>query len=163
MDSAAIVLHQRREAAADAEVDASLAVSSVGPPHVIAVLVRDHLQGQLVMIAKEQRPLTVVRNRRRLGHDVDDRKAVFLRQRHVHARHHREVERHVAFIAVAEIRPRVFRPLIRFREQHLAGIEGIETRAQLFEKHVRLRQVLACRAFALVEIRNGIESKCVDA
>ena len=86
----AVVLHQRREAAADAEVDARLAVGGVGAPHVVAVLVRDHLQRQLVVIAEEHRPLAVLGDRRRLRHDVDDREAVLLRQRHVHARHDRE-------------------------------------------------------------------------
>ena len=41
----------------------------------------------------------------------DDR-AVLLGDRHVHARHQREVEGHVAFVAVAEIFARILRPLI---------------------------------------------------
>ena len=104
MDAAAMVLHQRREPAADAEVDARLRVGSVGPPHVVAVLIRDHLQGQLVVIAQEEGPLTVLRDGRRLGHDVDDREAILLRHGHIHARHDREVEGHVALIAISEVR-----------------------------------------------------------
>ena len=41
-----------------------------------------------------------------------------MRMRHEHARHDREMERHVALVAVAEIGDGVFRPLIRFRQQH---------------------------------------------
>ena len=42
------------------------------------------------MIAQEQSPLAVVGDRRRLRHDVGDRQAIFLAQRHVNARHQRE-------------------------------------------------------------------------
>ena len=54
--------------------------------------------------------------------DVDDRKAVLHVQRHEQPRHQRKMKRHVAFVAVAEIRDRVFRPLIRFREQHAVRV-----------------------------------------
>ena len=70
------------------------------------------------MIAQEQGPLAVVGDGRRLLQDVDDRKAVLHAERHEHARHQREVKRHVAFVAVAEIGDGVFRPLIGFGQQH---------------------------------------------
>ena len=47
--------------------------------------------------------------------------AVFLADRHEHPRHQREVERHVAFVAVAEVRADVGRPLVRLGEQHAVG------------------------------------------
>src|SRR5207253_9272166 len=43
------------------------------------------------------------------------------------------------------------------------GMQLIEARAELFEKNVGLRQVFARRSFALVQIRNGVETECVDA
>ena len=41
-----------------------------------------------------------------------------MRMRHEQARHDREVEGHVAFIAIAEIGDGIFRPLVGFRQQH---------------------------------------------
>ena len=77
----AVVAEQRREPAADAEVDARLRVVRVGAVHVVALLVGDHLERQLVVVAQEQRPLAVLGDRRRLLEDVDDREAVL----HAHA------------------------------------------------------------------------------
>ena len=44
--------------------------------------------------------------------------AILLPQRHEHARHQREVKRHVALVAVAEVVAHVGRPLVRLGEQH---------------------------------------------
>ena len=89
--------------------------------HVVALLARHHLERQLVVVAQEDRPLAVVRDVGRLRHDLDDRMAVFLRDRHVHARHQREVIRHVAFVAVAEVLAHVLGPLVRLGEQQPFG------------------------------------------
>ncbi len=59
---------------------------------------------------------------RRLPQDLDDRMAILLPQRHEHARHQREVERHVALVAVAEVGADVGRPLVRFGEQQPIGV-----------------------------------------
>ena len=104
LDAAAAVLDQRREAAADADVDPHPRIGGVRLVHVVALLVGDHLERQLVVVAQEQPPLAVLGNVRRLPQDLGDRMAVLLPQRHEHARHQREVERHVAFVAVAEVR-----------------------------------------------------------
>ena len=69
----------------------------------------------------------------------------------------------MAFIAVAEIRSRVLRPLIRLRQQHFPRIQLVELLTELLEKDMRLRQVLACGALPLVQIGNGIETKRIDA
>ena len=95
---------QRREPAADADVDPHLRIGGVGLVHVVALLVGHHLERQLVVVAQEHRPLAVLGDVGRLVQDLDDRVAVFLPQRHEHARHQREVERHVALVAVAEVR-----------------------------------------------------------
>ena len=57
LDSASVVAKQRGEAPADAEVDPRRAVLGVGAIHVVALLVGDHLERQLVVIAEEERPL----------------------------------------------------------------------------------------------------------
>ena len=53
-------VEQRGEAAADAEVELHPRVARVLGVHVVALLVRDHLEGQLVMVAQEEAPLAVV-------------------------------------------------------------------------------------------------------
>jgi hypothetical protein len=89
--------------------------------------------------------------------------AVFLPDRHEHARHQRKVERHVALVAVAEIRPHVGGPLVRFRDQHPIGIALVHRRAKAAEHRMRLLEVLADRAFALDQIRHGVEAQPVHA
>ena len=69
---------QRREPAADPEVDASLFVLGVDAPHVVAVFVRHHLEGQLVVVAQEGRPLTIGRDFRGLLENVEDRESICL-------------------------------------------------------------------------------------
>ena len=96
----------------------ALRIGGVDAVHVVALFVGDHFERQLVVVAQEQGPLAVVRNRRRLLEDVDDRKAILHVHRHEHARHDREVKGHVAFVAVAEIGDRVFRPLVGLGQQH---------------------------------------------
>ncbi len=126
--------------------------------HVLALCVGHHLERHLVVVAQEDRPLTVRRDLRRLPHDVDDRIAVLFGDRHEHARHEREVERHVALVAVAEVRGDVFRPLVRLGEEARGpGYSASTHRAQDLQHRVRLGQILAVRPFALEEIRNRVE------
>ena len=163
LDLAPVVVHQRRQPAADADIDAGAGIVGVGRPQIIALDVGDHFQRQLVVIAQEQRPLAAVGNVGRLAQDVGDRKAVFLRDRHVDARHQREVIGHVAFVAAAEIFLHVLRPLIGLGQQHLALGVGVELAAQPFDDGVRLGQVLVVGAVALAEIGDGVEAEAVDA
>ncbi len=163
LDLAPVVVHQRRQPAADADIDAGAGIVGVGRPQIIALDVGDHFQRQLVVIAQEQRPLAAVRNVGRLAQDVGDRKAVLLRDRHVDARHQRKVIGHLAFVAAAEIFLHVLRPLIGFGQQHLALGVGVEFAAQPFDDGMRLRQVLVVGAVALAEIGNGVETEAVDA
>ena len=67
------------------------------------------------------------------------------------------------FVAAAEICDGVFRPLIRFREQHAPRKFLIDMRAQVFQIDVGLGQILAIGPFALVEIRHGIEPQTINA
>ena len=129
LDAAAVVVHQGRQPAADADVDAHARVGRVGEVHVVALVVGDHLQREFIVVAQEQAPLAVIGNGRRLRHDVGDGQPVFLAQRHVDARHEREVERHVALVAVAEIRPHVGGPLVGLGQDQAVRILGIDGRA----------------------------------
>ena len=147
----------------DADVDARPRLARVDAVHERAFAIGHHLERQLVVVAQEDRPLTVRRNLRRLAHDVVERIAVLFGDRHEHARHQREVERHLAFVAVAEVRADVFGPLVRLGEQQPVGKLRIEDRAQALEHGVRLGQVLVGRAFALAQIRHGVEPHAVDA
>jgi len=58
--------------------------------------------------------------------DVGNRKNDRLGDRHVDPRHQREMIGHVAFVALAEIFLNILRPLIGFRQQHLALGIGVE-------------------------------------
>ena len=162
-DLAPVIVHQRRQPAANADIDARARIVGVGRPQIVALDVGDHFQRQFVMVAQEQRPLAIGRNIRGLAQDVGDRKAVFLGDRHVDPRHQREMIGHVAFVAAAEIFLHVFRPLIGFRQQHLALGIGVELGAQLPDDGVGLGQVLVVGAVALAQIGDGIEAETVDA
>ena len=61
LDAAAVALQQRREAAADAEIDARAPVGGVGLPEIVALGVGHHFERQLVVVAQEDRPLAVLR------------------------------------------------------------------------------------------------------
>ena len=163
LDLVPAVVQERCEPPPDAEIDLHPRVLGVLLVHVVALVVRDHLERQLVVVAQEEPPLRVVRNRRRAIEDLVDRRRVLAPNRHEHARHHREVERHVAFVAVAEILDDVLRPLVRLGEQHAVRIARVDLGAHPLEVLVRLRQVLAVRALALVQIRNRVETEAVDA
>ena len=69
----------------------------------------------------------------------------------------------MAFVAVAEIGGRVLGPLVRLGQQHSVAELLVDVRAQLAQEGVRLRQVLAIRAFALEQIRHRVEPQAVDA
>ena len=88
--------------------------------------------------------------------------AVLGRHRHEDARHQREVERHVAFVAVAEILQHVLGPLVGLGEQHAVAVARIELGAQPLQDLVRLGQVLVVRALALDQIGHGVETHAVD-
>ena len=163
LDAPAIALYQRRQTAADAEVQARPSVGGVLLPEIVALAVGHHLEGQLVVVAQEDRPLRVGRNLRGLAQDIGDRKSILLRQRHVHARHQREMECHVALIAVAEVLLHVFRPLIGLGEQHAIGKCGVDLGANALQDRVRLGQILVAGAFALDQVGHRIEPQPVDA
>ena len=162
-DLAPVVLEERREAAADAEVDPRPALGGVERPEVVTLLGRDHFQRQLVVVAQEDGPLAALRDLRGLAHDVGDRVPVLAGDRHVHARHEREVERHVAFVAVAEILRGLLRPLVGLGQQHPVGIALIEGRTDRLDDVVGLLEVLAIRAVALDQVGDRVEAQPVDA
>jgi hypothetical protein len=63
LDLVAAVVEQRREPPADADVDLHARVLGVLRVHVVALLVGDHLERQLVVVAQEQAPLAVLGDR----------------------------------------------------------------------------------------------------
>ncbi|PYV05585.1 MAG: hypothetical protein DMG26_05025, partial [Acidobacteria bacterium] len=144
-----VVPQQRMETAPDAQVDARLGVVGVDPVHVVALLVRDHLQGELIMIAQEQGPLAILRNGGRLSEDIDNREPVFHAHGHEHAWHKREMESHVALVAVPKIRGGVLGPLVGLGQEHAAPKIGANFSTYILEQGVRFRKVLAIGAFPL--------------
>ncbi len=154
---------QRRQATPDAQVDAGVGVVREDPDHEVALLVGDHLEGQLVVVPQEGRPLTVGRDGRGLGQDVEDGEAVLELDRHEHARHQREVEVHVAFVAGTEVRRRVGGPLVGLGQQHAIVELGVDVAAQVAQEAVGLGQVLAAGAGALEQVGHRVEAQAVDA
>ena len=74
----------------------------------------------------------------------------------------RKVERHVAFVAVAEIGPRVLGPLVGLGEQHPAREMLVHLGADALQDGVGLGQVLVDGAVALDQVRDGVEAQPVD-
>ena len=129
LDLVAPVVEQRREPPADADVDLHPRVLGVLRVHVVALLVGDHLERQLVVVAQEQAPLAVVGDGRGALEDLVDRRGLLAAQRHEHARHDREVEGHVALVAVAEVLDDVLGPLVGLGQQHAVGVLVVDRRA----------------------------------
>ena len=163
LDAAAVTLQQRRQTTPDAQVQPRAAVTGIRLPKIVALGAGHHLQRQLVVVAQEHRPLTIARYRRRLAHDVGDRKAVLARDRHVHARHQREVEAHVAFVTIAEILLGVLGPLVGLRQQHASRRVAVQLGAYQLQYVVRLGQVLVVGALTLHKVGHRVQPQPVDA
>jgi hypothetical protein len=103
----------------------------------------------------------VFRNRRRLLEDVHDREPVFGVDPHEQPGHEREVKRHVALVAVAEVRNGVLGPLVSLRQEHAVGEVRVDVFAQLAEEGVSLGQVLAAGALAFKEVGHRVEPQPV--
>ena len=69
----------------------------------------------------------------------------------------------MALVALAEVGDRILRPLVRLGQQHAVAVLGVHVRAQLAQERVRLGQVLAVGALALVQVRDRVEAQAVDA
>ena len=131
--------------------------------HVVALVVGDHLEGELVVVAQEDAPLAAVGDVGRLGQDLGDGVALLAAHGHEHAGHQREVEAHVALVAVAEVVDDVGRPLVGLGQQHPARELGVDLLAQPAQVLVGLGQVLAVGAVALEEVGHGVEAEPVEA
>ncbi len=92
-----------------------------------------------------------------------DRGGLLAPQAHEHARHQREVEAHVALVAVAEVLDDVLGPLVGLGQQHLAGELVVDLLAEPAQVVVGLRQVLAVGAVAFEQVRHGVEAEPVQA
>ena len=68
------------------------------------------------MIAEERAPLTIIGDGRRTIQNSKHIVHPAFFECHINARHDGEVESHVKFVAVTEIRTNIFRPLIRFTQ-----------------------------------------------
>ena len=119
------------------------------------------------MVAQEDAPLAALGDLRGLLHDLADRVARLASHRHEDARHQREVEGHVAFVAadlrVAEVLHHVVGPLVGLAQQHRAGVVLVDEPADLLEHLVGLRQVLAAGAVAFDQVGNRVQAEAVDA
>ncbi len=115
------------------------------------------------MVAEEKGPLAALRDHRRLPGYVDDGEPILALDRHEQPRHEGEVEGHVTLVPLAEIGDRILGPLVRFCQQYSVLKPVVDVAAELLQEGVRLRQVLAAGALALVEIGHGVEAEPVHA
>ena len=122
----AVVVDEGGQAPANAEVLAHPRVSGVLGVHVVALLVGHHLQGELVVVAQEDPPLAPVGDLGGLGEDLGDRETLLAAHGHEHARHEREVEAHVALVAVAEVLGDDVGPLVDLGQEHPVGEGGVD-------------------------------------
>ncbi len=73
-------VQERRQPAADPEVELHVRVVRVGVVHEGALFVRHHLERQLVVVAEEETPLAGRWDRRRVREDVGDGQALLQAQ-----------------------------------------------------------------------------------
>ena len=66
-------------------------------------------------------------------------------------------------LAIAEVLDHVGRPLVGLGQQHPVGIEPVDLGPHPLQVLVRLLQVLAVRALALVQVRHRVQPEAVDA
>ncbi len=156
-------VEQRRQPAPDAHVDLHPRVLGVLRVHVVPLVVGDHLQGELVVVAEEQAPLAVLGDVRGAVEDLEHGRRVLPPQGHEHAGHHREVERHVALVAVAEVGDHVLGPLVGLGQQHPVRVLGVDRGPDPLQELVGAGQVLAVGALLLVEVGHGVEAEPVEA
>src|SRR5437870_10475154 len=86
-----------------------------------------------------------------------------LAEGHKDARHEGKVKSHVAFIFVAEIRPDVRWPLVRFGEEHARLVGLVKEAAHFFQHRMRFGEVLVDGSLALAQIGYGVEAEAIDA
>ena len=68
----------------------------------------------------------------------------------------------MAFIPVAQVGHGVLRPLVGLGQQHAILEFAVHMSPQLFQKGVRLGEILAVRALAFIEIWHGVKAQAVD-
>ncbi len=161
------IVHQRGETPPDAQVELHPGIPRVLLPHVVALFIGDHLEGQFVVVAQEDPPLRAHGGKSRGAlQDLGDGVALLPSQPHEDPGHEREVKAHVAFGALLgpEIVDHVLGPLVGLGQEHAAAaVLAVDGRPQLGDEGVGLRQVLAVGAIAGVEVRNRVETEAVDA
>src|SRR5215211_7977424 len=106
-----IIVEQRGKTPPDSEIETHTCFGGVVLPHPLPLFLRDHLEGQLIVVAEEDTPLTVLRDGGCAAQDLPHILGASLFERHINTRHDREVESHLEFIAISKIRTDIFGPL----------------------------------------------------
>src|SRR5216684_7000608 len=98
-----MIAEQWRQASPDTKIDPHPRILRVSAIHIIALLISNHFQRQLVMVAQEKCPLTAGVDLGSLRPDVDKWETVLHSHSHEHPRHQREMEGHVTFLAFSQV------------------------------------------------------------
>ena len=156
LNTQSAILHQRRQPSANADIDSHARIGAVGQVHVVAFFVANHLEGQLVVIAQKQAPLTAVGYARSLPHDFGDGVAIFEAQAHEQSGHQRKMEGHMAFITVAKVRQHVAWPLVGLGQDHAVLVARIHGRADFANDSVGFGKIFAGGVLALNKVGDGV-------
>ena len=162
-DAPAIIVNQRSQTPADAQVDAHSGVCAIGDIHIVAFVFGDHLECQFVVISQEKSPLASVRNRGGLRDNVSDRQPVFLPQGHIDSRHQWKMKGHVALVAVAEVRADVGRPLVGFGQERAGRIMGVNFASKGLYHGMSFGEIFAAGSLSLHQVGNGIHAQSVHS
>ncbi len=137
--------HRRQPPAQPAVVELHVLVRTEGLEDLLALVLGQLVQGQLVVVAHERGPVRVARRLRAFGQRAGERAGVLARQREVHLLHADEVEAHRQLVAdavgVAEELHRVGVGQVDLAEQDALAVAAAQERAQVAQVVVRVGQV----------------------
>ena len=95
--------------------------------------------------------------------DLGHRVALLPADGHEQPGHHREVEAHVALVAVAEVVDDVLGPLVGLGQQHPAREVVVDLLAHALQVLMGLGEVLAVGAVPLEQVGNSVQPETVEA
>ena len=147
LDLVAAAVEERREPAADAEVELHPRVLGVLLVHVVALLVGDHLERQLVVVAEEEAPLRVVAGSAAVRSRISIIGRASSRRSDMNIRGITGKWKAMWHSSrpVAEVGNDVLGPLVRLGQEDAVGVVRVDLGAHALQVLVRARQVLAVR------------------
>ena len=156
-------MQQRHESSTYTDIGTHALFRAVPLIHPGAFLVRDHLQGQFIVIAQENTPLATLGQGRGGSQDFAQPVGGFFAQCGENARHDREVEADMALgcLIGSKVGDNLVRRLVRLGNHDGAGELFFDHCAQVRDELVRGREVFAVRTFFFEQVGDGIQPEAV--